>query len=542
MESRTEADLVIKSNAIFTGLSDKVISGGVAVKADRIIAVGTDAEIKNYIGPMTEVLTYTDELIMPGFNDAHFHLSDSSLLSDESYCISLFDCSSEDECVRRVEAFASEHPDNPWIYGVGWNHWMWPEHKLPSKNTLNKINTDRPICLQSFDMHSAWVNNIALELAGISLSAGDSEIKGIERLENGEVSGLLFEPEAVMLVTTPALSISDERLKTVIEKFLKRANQFGITTIADVFPRGVAKQNAYNIFQSLDDENRLNTRIMFFSELKNDLDESWELKKCFTSEKLKFCGLKQLADGVVETHTAYMVQPYSDQPANNGGLVIEEDVLRAQIVDADKNGFSVRVHAIGDGAVRLCLDIFEEVKKVNGSKDLRHSIEHIENIQDSDIPRFKALGVTASMMPCHAVLSSDSFAEIVGEDRVKRAWALKSIIKTGAKYAFGTDSPIADMNPFHNIYAAVERKQSNDTTEKVFNLKERISVADVLKGYTSGSAYVENMDSELGTLEEGKLADLIVLSKNLLEVSHKEIPSTEVKLTVMNGEVVYRKL
>ncbi len=541
METRNKADLVLRSNAVFTGITDDIIKGGVAIKGNRIAAVGDDAFISSWIGSNTEMLNYNDELIMPGFNDAHFHLPDSSLFDNENYCVSLFDCESEEECIVRVEKFASGHPENKWIFGVGWNHWLWPECREPDRYSLDKINVDRPICLQSFDMHSAWVNSRALEITGIDSNTPDPEIGLIGRLQNGEPSGLLIDTEAVQLATVPAHALPDNTLKIIFKEFLRKANSYGITTISDVHPRGVAKINAYRIYKALEESEELSARIMFYPELTDDLSRAEQLRERFNSDNLRFCGLKQLADGVVESHTAYMLEPYSDDPAKCGALMVPEDTLRRQILNADAAGFSVRVHSIGDGAVRLCLDIFEEARKRNGENGTRHAIEHIENIQTSDIPRFRELGVIASMQPFHSVLSCDSFTQVVGEERVKRSWALRSIIGTGAKYAIGTDSPVADMNPFNNIYAAVTRKNPGGFSGNGINPDEKISMAEVLRGYTQGSAYLENMDDKIGTLEAGKLADVTVLSKNLLDVPHDEIPGTKVKLTVLNGEIVYRE-
>ena len=536
------ADLVVKSDAVFNGKAEAdVFKGGVAMINNRIAAVGGDEEINQWIGPKTKVYEFGNALITPGFNDAHFHLPDTSLFHNESYCLDLSGCTSENECVTLVEAFAKKHPENAWIFGTGWNHWAWDKPVMPTRKSLDQLNLDRPICLQAFDLHSAWVNKKALEVAGIDRDTPDPEIGSIWKFDDGEPSGLLSEKDAVMMASTPALNVPEEQLKDSIVQLLQKANQYGITTIGDVYPRAVAKENAYDIFQSLADEGRLSVRILFFPELKEDLTEAKRLKEQYDSEKVRFCGLKQLADGVAEAHTAFMTEPYSDDDSTRGELTISAEILRKQIIHADQEGFSVRVHTIGDGAVRTCLNYFEEAQRLNGKKGLRHALEHIENIQADDIPRLKELGIVASMQPIHCVLNVDGYPVVVGEERVQRAWAIHTIIETGAEYAFSSDAPVADMNPIVGIHAAVTRTTPEGHPAGGFIPKEKISMAKALKGYTAGSAYVENYDHEIGTLEVGKLADMIVLNKNLFEIPNQEILKTKVILTIMDGRIVYEE-
>ena len=536
-----KADFVLKSNAVFSSTNEDVFKGGVAIAGNRIVAVGSDKEINQWIGLETKVFEYGDELIMPGFNDSHFHLPDASLFNNENYCLDLSACHSEEDCVTLVEEFAKKHPENAWIYGMGWNYWMWNNPVMPTRRSLDKINMDKPICLSAFDLHSTWVNKKALEVIGIDRNTPDPEVGSIWKFEDGEPSGLLSEKDACMMATTPALTVPIGQLKASIITLLKKANQFGITTIGDVFPRSVAKENAYDIFQSLDDEGNLSARIMFFPELKKDLTEAKKLKERFTSAKVRFCGLKQLADGVVEAHTAFMVEPYSDDPSTRGEMVIPAELLREEIINADKEGISVRIHTIGDGTVRHCLNCIEEAQKLNGKKGLRHALEHIENIQANDIPRLSELGVVASMQPLHCISNVEGYPVLVGEERVQRSWAIKTIINSGARYSFGTDAPVVDMNPFLSIHAGVTRTTPKGYPEGGFNPKEKISIAEVLKGYTTGAAYVENFDDQLGTLEVGKLADIIVLSKNLFAIPTDEILKTTVKLTILDGKVVHEE-
>jgi len=535
----TYANYVLKSNAVFTGLSENVISGGVAICKNRIAAVGDESTIDPFVGPDTQIFEFHDELIMPGFNDSHVHLPDASLLYDRSYCVDLSACKSEEECVDLVEAFAAAHPENEWIFGWGWIEWNWDQPIPPTYHSLERIKTDRPICLQACHMHSAWLNKKALEICGITRETPDPKGGKIGRFENGEPNGVLYEAEGVLLATNRAFALPDDRLKASFLGFLRHASGFGITSVGDVFPRAVARENAYDLYQALEDENTLPVRIHFFSELNGDLSDAKEYRNRFCSDKVRFCGLKQFIDGVPENHTGYFLEPYTDNPGTRGFVAIPEDILKEMVVNADREGFAVRLHAMGDAAVRMGMDCFEAALKSNGRKGLRHALEHVENINAADIPRFRKLGVTASMQPRHFTLNIDGHPGLVGEERSKFYYALKSIINSGASYAHGSDAPVSELNPIAGIYAGVTRMRETGEPEGGNNPKEKVSMFEILKGYTSGSAYVENFEDKIGTLEEGKLADIIVLSKNLFEIPVHEILETKVRLTMTDGNIVY---
>lgn len=533
------ANYVLKSNAIFTGLSENVISGGVAICKNRIAAVGDESKINPFIGPDTQICEFYDELIMPGFNDSHVHLPDASLLNDRSYCVDISACKSEEECVDLVEAFAAAHPENEWIFGWGWIEWNWNQPIPPTYCSLERIKTDRPICLQACHMHTAWLNKKALEVCGITRETPDPDGGKIGRFENGEPKGILYEAEGVLLATNRAFALPDDRLKSAFSGFLSYASSLGITSVGDVFPRGVAKENAYELYRELEEDGTLPVRIHFFSEMKSDLSDAKEYRNRFCSEKVRFSGLKQFIDGVAENHTGYFLEPYTDDPSTRGFIAIPEDILKDMIVNADREGFGVRLHAMGDAAVGLGLDCFEAALKSNGRRGLRHALEHVENITATDISRFQQLGVTASMQPRHFTLNIDGHPGLVGEERSKFFYVLKSIADTGAAYAHGSDAPVAELNPIAGIYAGVTRMRETGQPKGGNNPKEKVSMCEILKGYTSGSAYVENFEDHIGTLEEGKLADIIVLNKNLFAISDQEILKTKVIFTMMDGKVVY---
>lgn len=531
------ADIILKSSAIFTGKSEQVFSGGVAIAGNRIIAVGKDDEIDSLKGIGTEVYQFGDNLILPGFNDSHFHFAYGCALEDDSFCVDLSGCRSEEECAALVQKFAAKWPNNPWIFGRGWNHWAWDKPVMPTRASLDRVVPDRPVCLGSWDLHEAWVNKKALEVCNIDRNTPDPDGGFIVKDEDGKPNGILQEVGATALALKLALNVPD--LKSAVKKFLRKAAKLGITSVGDVAPLGVSNDNVYALYKELEDEGVLTTRISFYPEMESDLNEVRALQQLYSSEKLRIAGLKKIIDGVCESHTGYMVDPYTDDPTTRSHSLVPDELLKAQVINANKEGFAVRLHAIGDAAVRLCLDSFETSQIQNGKNGLRNAIEHIENIQPSDIERFSKLDVIASMQPLHVVSNIDGYPVLVGEERVKRAWAMKTLLKTGAKLAFSTDFPVVDADPIQSIYAAVTRTTTEGYPTGGFVPEEKLSLAETLQGLTYGSAYVENFEKDLGTLEVEKLADIVVLSKNLFDVTASEILDTRVLLTVMDGNVIY---
>ena len=360
----------------------------------------------------------------------------------------------------------------------------------------------------------------------------------IGRDEKGELNGLFYD-EAGFLISLRALDPPKEKLKAIFMTFLENAAKLGITSISDLYPRGVGCEDVYQYYKELEDDGSLTLRIHFFPELKEDLREAKEFKNKYFSEKLRFAGLKQIVDGVSSVHTAYLLEPYTDDSTIKGGTVVSEEILKEQIMNADKEGFSVRLHTIGDGAVRFGLDCFEAAQMKNGRQGLRHALEHNENINESEISRFNKLGVIASMQPLHATFDIDGMVKLLGEERCMLAWPMKTLLKADTILAVGTDFPIVDLNPMRGIFAAVTRMTEELYPDGGWQPLEKLTMAGVLRAYTYGSAYSEGREKDLGTLEEGKLADIIVLNKNLFDIPEKDILKTKISLTVMDGKVVY---
>ncbi len=532
-----KADYILTSNIIFTAKTDDPFDGFIAIKDNMIISVGTREEMQLWIGENTEILEYRDKVIMPGFCDSHIHAFFGAMQIDT---INLIDAVSEEDAAKRLYELYKDREDN-WVIGFGWFHYFWKDKKLPSKHSLDKYFPDRPVIVFNDEMHSAWVNSKALELCCITRDTPNPAGGEIEKDTMGEPTGYLLEAAAMKLVTDMAFDISADKEAKIIEGFFHKAAELGVTSVSDIQILDILKYQAY---ESLEKKGKLTARIHFAPSLKKDIKNLIRLKQKYNTEKLKFSGVKEFIDGTPMAHTGLLIEPYNDIPDFYGHTVIDECYLREKVKKLDKENIRIRIHACGDGAVRLALDIFEEAQKENGKKDMRHTIEHIENIHPDDLPRFKELGVIASVQPDHLWVEKyeeHPFHYILGAERNELAWAFKSLMNNGAQMAFGTDFPISELNPLLGVYRAVTRLHEDKKPPGGWIPKEKLTVVEALKHYTISSAYQMFRENDLGTLESGKLADIVVLDKNIFEVNHEEIRETKVILTMMDGKIIYQK-
>lgn len=533
-----KADYILTSNVIFTAVSDEPMDGFVAVKDNVITAVDNREEMEKWIGENTKILEYQDKVVMPGFCDSHIHLFFGALEIDT---INVIDAKTQEDAARMLYEFYKTREDK-WVIGFGWFHYFWEGKKLPSKKSLDKYFPDRPAFIFNEEMHSAWVNSKALEICNINKYTPNPEGGEIQKDENGEPTGYLLEASAMKLVTDIAFNMPAEKEAKIIEGFFIKSAETGVTSVSDIQILDILKYKAY---ERLEKEGKLTTRIHFAPSLKQDIDTLIELKEKYTSEKLKFTGVKEFIDGTAMAYTGLLIEPYCDRKNFYGHTVVDIQWLKEKVKLLDQVGIRVRIHACGDGAVRLALNVFEETQSENGKRDLRHTIEHIENIHKNDLQRFNELGVIASVQPDHLwvdVYEEHPFHEILGEERNQLAWPFKSLLKHDAKMAFGTDFPISDINPLLSIYRAVTRLHEDRKPEGGWIPKEKLTVVEALKQYTIGSAYQMFRENDLGTLEAGKLADIVVLDRNIFKVAPEEIRETKVKLTMMDGKIIYERI
>ncbi|MBL3640951.1 amidohydrolase [Bacillus sp. RHFB] len=529
------ADIIISSNAIFTGLSVQPEPASIAITDNKIIAIGSEDEVKSYLGANTKVYQFNDQLIIPGFHDFHLHMMDGAVSMNSA---NLFPARSEEEALEMIREFAESRSEDPWIIGCSWDAGYWDTQQLPNRHSLDRTLPDRPVLMFHAEGHYAWVNSKALEIANITRHTENPSYGIIGKDETGEPNGLLYE-KAMEAVILHAYDFTKEQKRELFTNFLAHAAGLGVTSVHDLFAiEALEMLNDYDVFKEFEDNGELTARIHLWPALNGNLEHVKQLRDMFQSDKLRVSGLKQFIDGVITARTAYLLEPYADQPNTRGETSFPPETIKKWVVDADKEGFSIRFHAIGDGAVRLALDSYEEAQKINGKRDSRHSVEHIEVIHQDDVHRFKKLGVTASMQPDHFAMSERGvYTERIGNEREKHVFSIKTLQEAGAKLAFGTDFPIDILNPLLQIYRAVTRIDSSGKT--VWHPHECITLAEALKAYTAGSAYGAFRDEELGTLEAGKLADIIVLERNLFQVPVEEIPDTKVLLTIVDGKVVF---
>ena len=541
-----KADTVLLSSAVFTSRQDHPFAGGVAVNGNRILAVGEKQELEKYISADTKVLDFGDKLIMPGFVDAHTHYYFGAIADSELMDMDIFESRSEEDCVAMIKAYADEHPEQERVMGMGWYPSMWNDAPLPTKRSLDAVLPDRPVYLQAADGHTMWLNSAALKEAGVradmKLASGHIGV-----FENGELNGLLFEIEACAIATKKMFDIDRDVLRGIHKGFLATIAANGITSLCDMMGDEYtpeARKN-YDLTKSMERDGELTARLHVYPKLipASDFHEACDLAKEYRSGKFRIAGVKGFLDGVVGTYTGYLLEPYSDRPETCGidVPIIPEAALRAAVIAANKAGLPVRLHCIADGSVRLALNVFEESIRANGMHGLPNTVEHIESIHPDDIPRFDELKVIPSMQPAHLMMDYIEKPVRIGRERSRFMWPHRSILEKHGELAFGTDYPVVGFDPFAGLSAAVTRRTPEGEPAGDNYLEERIGLADALKAYTTGAAKALGRQTDFGVLEEGKLADIAVIDRNLFAIDEEEIKDCSIALTMMDGRIVYQK-
>lgn len=536
------ADIILKSNAIFDSVKEEPFDGFVAIKDNKIIGVGEKKGAEIFTGSDTKVYEFQDQLIMAGFHDSHTHLLMAGMF--RTY-VNLINARSEMEAVHMVKRAAEEAGNHDgWVIGFSWYHVFWDNRTLPTKKSLDEYFPDRPVFLLNAEAHGAWVNSKALELAGITKETPNPFGGEIARDEEGEATGFLYEA-ATGLVSKYALVLSLEEEKALIQTYMDGAAEYGITSVNDVQPYFHGNMGDLRGYSQMDKSGELTVRIHAAPDLLGDLDQVEKWRETYRSDKLRVEMLKQFLDGVSTTHTALVVEEYADAPGNFGISLNDTEAIKNAVPEAHRRGFSVKLHSCGDQSARMALDYYENAINLYGKNQCRHAIEHVEMIQEDDIPRFGQLGIIPSVQPEHIALTQifdeNPYPITLGKERAGKTWPLKSLYDSAGVLAIGSDCPVVDNNPFLEIYRAVTRLHNDGKPEGGWNPSEKLSLYEVLRSYTYGSAYGVNREAELGTLEEGKFADIVVLDRNLFEVEYKEILESNVLMTIMDGNVVFER-
>jgi predicted amidohydrolase YtcJ len=536
------ADTIILHGRVYTLDPSKPWARAVAIHKDKIIAVGDDAQIGVMRGIGTKVIDAGGKLVLPGFVDCHIHFLEGSLSLDR---VNLNGAKNPADIQRILREYAAKHPGDSLILGAGWNYAMFGDEKLPHKKYLDEVFPDRPVFLVGFDGHTSWANSKALALADITGDLPDPVNGVIVRdAKTGEATGALKEAATQLMERVVPKPTKDEKLKA-LRAGIRWANQNGLTRVHSAG----GDFEEFDLYEELLRHNDLRLR-MYIAYFLNppelgpkDLDAIEEARKKYTSDWLSGGAVKMMLDGVVESHTAAMLEPYSDDPSTKGKLFWEPEKYKEAVAELDKRGFQLFTHAIGDYAVRTALDAYENAENVNHTKDRRPRIEHIETVTAADIQRFGSLGVMASMQPLHAYPDDDTlkvWAGNNGPDRSSRGFAWHSIAASGGRLAFGSDWNVVTLNPWEGLQMAVTRQTTERKPEGGWLPNERVTLEQAVEAYTLGAAYAGRREKTEGSIEPGKLADLIMVSQNIFEIEPHNIVKTKVMMTMVGGRVVYR--
>ena len=536
------ADTIIARGKVYTGNSEQPWAQAVAIHAGKIIAVGDESTVFKLRYAGTEVIEAGGRLVLPGFVDCHIHFLDGSLSLGR---VNLEGAKDASDIQQRLRDYATKHPGNDWVLGRGWNYAMFGPEALPHKKYLDEVFPDRPVFLEGYDGHTYWANSKALSAAGITNETPDPRNGAIVRdPRTQEATGALKESAQELVARVVPQPSRNEKL-AALRAGIKWANQQGLTRV----------HSAGGDFEQLDlyDELRregqqtLRFYIAYFLNPPNlrpqDLDAIESARKKYRDDWMDTNAVKMMVDGVVESHTAAMLEPYSDNPSTKGKLFWDPANYTAAVSELDRRGLQLFTHAIGDYGVRAALDAYEHAEEVNHTRDRRPRIEHIETITAADIPRFGKLGVIASMQPLHSYPDADTldvWARNAGPDRASRAWAWKSISSAGGHLAFGSDWPVVTLNPWEGVQTAVTRQTKEGEPDAGFVPEQRLTVEEAVRGYTFGAAYAGRREKTEGSIERGKLADLIIVSQNIFDIDPHRIAETKVLTTIVGGRVVYQ--
>jgi len=545
----TKADLILLNGTVYTVDEkvnwDKQPQQAIAIAGKKIAYVGNSSGSKEYIGPKTRIVDLKGKMVLPGFIEAHMHPSGAAFLMAG---VSLLNATTSEGYLKLIKDYALENPNASVIRGFGWNHPAFGPNG-PTKELLDSVVPDKPVILVALDGHSAWVNSKALEMAGITNKTLDPSGGTIERDSKGNPSGTLREKSAIDPVVSKLPPLSEVEISQGLMRILGMAKEFGITTATD---SGVFDEKTMDAYSNLDKEGKLDVRIRG----EQVLDPGLGVKQipALVAERNNYSsGLAQMKtaklfmDGVVEGHTALLLEPYIDRPGFKSSPVWKADVFNDTVTALDKAGFQIEVHAVGDGAVRMVLDAYQRAMEKNGKRDSRHKIAHNVLVSPQDLPRFKTLGVIPVMQPnwfyYDSTFEKNNLA-FLGPERAEHMMPMKSLIDSGAIVAIGTDFPVSDyptMNPLDEIKTGVTRlplpPDSNIT--KPYWPEERVDLKTVIECATINGAYVSFMENETGSLEVGKLADLIVIDRDLFKAPVQDINKAEVLTTILEGREVY---
>jgi predicted amidohydrolase YtcJ len=536
---RPAADTIIANAKVYTVDAKQPWAEAVAVQGERILFVGSGKEAMRHRASGTKMIDAGGRLLLPGIEDSHVHFVSGS---ENLAKVDLAGTRNVEEVQARIRQFAREHPEAAWIQGRGWMYGAFPGN-MPHKKFLDEVVPDRPAIMSCADGHTSWVNSKALALAGIDRRTPDPENGTIVREANGEPTGALLEAADSLLEKVLPKLTPDETLAALREG-LREAARFGVVRV-----HGMGGEfEALDLLDQLRREGSLTVRLsvaMWVGPPGLSV-EDWKVyedaRLKYNDEWISLGGIKLMLDGVIDSMTGAMLEPYAGQRENKGKLFWDPEAFKKAVVEINARGIQASTHSIGDAAIRLTLDAYELGARESGNPDLRNKIEHAEDIAASDIPRFGELGVIGSFQPLHANPEPTwmgAWIENVGPEREQRAWAWKTVLDGGGRLAFGSDWPVVTIDPWLGMQVAVTRQDIEGRPAGGWLPQQRLSVADAVYAYTMGGAFAMRRETEEGSIEIGKLADLILVSQNIFEVEPGKIAETKSVLTMVGGRVVF---
>jgi predicted amidohydrolase YtcJ len=534
-QSQPAADLIIRNAKIWTVDKTHPTAQAVAVLGDRIVAVGSNADVEAWHGAHTRTVDASGKLLLPGFNDSHVHFVDGGLSLDS---VQLNDATSAAEFARRIGEQAKKTPKGEWVTSGDWDETKWTPSAMPTKELIDPLTPDTPVFVSRYDGHMALANSITLRLAGITAQTPNPPGGVIVHDAQGNPTGALKDAAMdYVYKIAPALS-HDERLRAV-KRALAHAASLGVTSVQHMNP----EYADIAVYSELLERGELTARI-YAAPLITGVDDQVKIgiRHAFGGPFLRIGALKAYADGSLGSSTAYFFEPFSNQP-NNRGLLSDEmhpvSLMQDRMMKADAAGLQICTHAIGDQGISTILDLYSEVVKAHGERDRRFRIEHAQHMAAKDFDRFAQLHVIASVQPYHAIDDGRWAEERIGHDRSSRTYAFRTFLNHGVRLAFGTDWNVAPLNPMLGLYAAVTRATLDGKNPNGWFPEQKLTIAEAVEAYTMGSAYAEFQEKDKGSITPGKLADMVLLCDDVFTIDPVKIREVKILTTWVGGKTVW---
>lgn len=531
-----DADLVLHNGTIYTVNDTEPVASAVAIEGDRITAVGNSTDVLQHAGPETKRIDLEGAAVVPGLIDAHVHLDG---LARSLTTLNFVGTSSSQEIVDMVAQRAESLQRGEWVLGRGWDQNDWPEKEFPHHEAMSRRTPGNPVYLTRIDGHAAFANERALEIAGIDRATPDPDGGRIIRDAEGEATGVLID-RAQGLVNRHVPPSTPETYRSTMLQAINACTRFGLTSVHDAG----ASADAIALFKELADEDLLSVRVYAMIRDPRALDAFFESGPLlnYGEHRLTVRSIKAMADGALGSRGAALYEDYADESGNSGLMITSREQLEALAKRALEHGFQVCSHGIGDRGNGTVLDAYEAAFRAMPSvTDHRFRVEHAQILALKDIPRFAELGVIPSMQATHATSDMYWVEERLGAERVKGAYAWRKLLDSGVRIANGSDFPVEHPNPLWGFYAAITRQDHKGWPEGGWMPEERMTRAEALRSFTLDAAYAAFEEDLKGSIEPGKLADLVVLSRDIMTIPAREILDASVSMTIIGGKVVYER-